>query len=151
MSLETLINNDMKAAMMAKDMRKLEAIRGIKAALLLEKTGKDVSGGEIPAEVEVKMLQRLAKQRREAAAIYAEKGRNDLAEEELYQLSIIESYLPKQLSEEEIREKLKEIIAQTGASSIKDMGKVMGLASKTFAGQADNKLVSEIVKQMLGA
>lgn len=151
MSLETVINNDMKAAMMAKDMRRLEAIRGIKAALLLEKTGKDVSGGEIPEEVEVKMLQRLAKQRREAAAIYSEKGRNDLAEEELYQLSIIESYLPKQLSEDEIREKLKEIMAQTGASSIKDMGKVMGMASKAFAGKADNKLVSDIVKHMLSA
>lgn len=102
MSLEILINNDIKQAMLAKDTRKLEALRAIKAALLLEKTGKDISGGEIPAEVEVKTLQRLIKQRKEAANIYTEKGRQDLADEELYQLAIIEKYLPKQLSEVEI-------------------------------------------------
>ena len=149
MSLEILINNDIKQAMLAKDTRKLEALRAIKAALLLEKTGKDISGGEIPAEVEVKTLQRLIKQRKEAANIYKEKGRQDLADEELYQLAIIEKYLPKQLSEAEIQTRVEEIISRLGASSIKDMGKVMEVAAKELSGQANNKTVSEIVKRLL--
>ncbi|HNQ59728.1 MAG TPA: GatB/YqeY domain-containing protein [Bacteroidales bacterium] len=149
MSLEILINNDIKQAMLAKDTRKLEALRAIKAALLLEKTGKDISGGEIPAEVEVKTLQRLIKQRKEAANIYTEKGRQDLADEELYQLAIIEKYLPKQLSEAEIQTRVEEIISRLGASSIKDMGKVMEVAAKELSGQANNKTVSEIVKRLL--
>ncbi len=135
--------------MLAKDTRKLEALRAIKAALLLEKTGKDISGGEIPAEVEVKTLQRLIKQRKEAANIYTEKGRQDLADEELYQLAIIEKYLPKQLSEAEIQTRVEEIISRLGASSIKDMGKVMEVAAKELSGQANNKTVSEIVKRLL--
>lgn len=149
MSLEIQINDDIKQAMLAKDIHKLEALRAIKAALLIEKTGKDISGGEIPAEVEVKTLQRLVKQRREAANIYMENGRQDLADEELYQLSIIEKYLPQQLDEIEIKAKVEEIISRLGASSIKDMGKVMGIASKELSGQADNKTISEIVKQLL--
>jgi len=149
MSLEILINNDIKQAMLAKDTRKLEALRAIKAALLLEKTGKDISGGEIPAEVEVKTLQRLIKQRKEAANIYTEKGRQDLADEELYQLAIIEKSLPNQRSEAEIQTRVEEIISRWGASSIKDMGKVMEVAAKELSGQANNKTVSEIVKRLL--
>ncbi len=149
MSLELLINNDIKGAMLSRDKRKLEALRAIKAALLLEKTGKDTSGGEIPEEVEFKLLHKLVKQRKEAAEVYASNGRAELAEEELYQVSIIEAYLPHQMSEEEISEELKKLITEVGATSIKDMGKLMGAASKHFAGKADNKVVAELVKKLL--
>lgn len=149
MNLEIKINTDIKQTMLAKDMRKLAALRAIKAALLLEKTGKDVSSGEIPESVELKLLQKLVKQRRESAAIYAEKGRSDMAEEEIFQAEIIENYLPKQMAEEEIVAMVKEIIAETGASSIKDMGRVMGAASKKAAGKADNQFISKIVKELL--
>jgi uncharacterized protein len=149
MNLEIIINEDIKQAMLAKDMRKLGALRAIKAALLLEKTGKDVSSGEIPESVELKLLQKLVKQRRESAAIYSEKGRTDMAEEEIYQADIIENYLPKQMGEEEVVALVKEIIAETGASSIKDMGRVMGAASKKAAGKADNQFISRIVKELL--
>jgi hypothetical protein len=151
MSLELLINNDIKEAMLARDSRKLNALRAIKAALLLEKTGKDVSSGEIPESVETKLLQKLVKQRRESAAIFTAQDRADLAEEEVYQASIIEKYLPQQLDEQELREMIREIISETGAASIKDMGKVMGLATKKVAGKADNQLISKIVKEILGA
>jgi uncharacterized protein len=149
MNLEIKINEDIKQAMLAKDMRKLAALRAIKAALLLEKTGKDVSSGEIPESVELKLLQKLVKQRRESAAIYSEKDRSDMAEEEVYQAEIIEKYLPQQMGEEEVVALVKEIIAETGASSIKEMGKVMGLASKKAAGRADNQFISKIVKDLL--
>ena len=149
MNLEIIINNDLKQAMLAKDTKKLNALRAIKAALLLEKTGKDVSSAEIPETVELKLLQKLVKQRKESAAIYMANNRHELAEEELYQASIIEAYLPKQMSDDDVRTIVTEIIAETGANSIKDMGKVMGLASKKIAGQADNKTISEIVKQLL--
>lgn len=149
MELEKLINEDIKQAMISKDKDKLEALRSIKAALLLEKTGKDVSSGIIPDGVELKMLQRLVKQRRESAEIYKAQGRPDLAEPEIFQASIIEKYLPEQLSDEEIIAAVKKVIAETGASSIKDMGKVMGLSSKLLAGKADNKVISEIVKKLL--
>ncbi len=149
MNLEIIINEDIKQAMLAKDMRKLGALRAIKAALLLEKTGKDVSSGEIPESVELKLLQKLVKQRRESAAIYSEKGRTDMAEEEIYQADIIENYLPKQMGEEEVVALVKEIIAETGASSIKDMGRVMGAASKKAAGRVDNQFISKIVKELL--
>lgn len=149
MNLEIIINEDIKQAMLAKDMRKLGALRAIKAALLLEKTGKDVSSGEIPESVELKLLQKLVKQRRESAAIYTEKDRADMAEEEIYQADIIENYLPKQMDEEEVVALVKEIIAETGASSIKDMGRVMGAASKKAAGRADNQFISKIVKELL--
>jgi uncharacterized protein YqeY len=149
MSLEKQINDDIKQAMLARDKRKLEALRAIKAALLLEKTGKDVSGGEIPEEVEMKLLQKLVKQRKESAQIYNEKGRNELAEEEFYQAGIIEEYLPKQMSDEEIKEEVEKIIKETGATTMKDMGRVMGAASKKLAGKADNKKISVLVKQIL--
>lgn len=148
MSLEQQINDDIKSAMLSRDQAKLEALRAIKAALLLEKT-KEGTTGEIPETVEMSLLRKLVKQRKEAAEIYTAQNRADLAEAELFQAGIIEKYLPKALSEEEVTTKLKEIIAETGATSIKDMGKVMGLASKAFAGQADNKTVSEIVKRLL--
>ncbi len=150
MELEKLINNDLKDAMRAKDKRKLEALRAIKAALLLEKTGKDVADGEIPETIEIKLLQKLVKQRKESAIIYREQNRVDMAEEEEYQASIIEKYLPEQMSEEEITAVVKKIVEDTGASGMKDMGRVMGMASKQLAGKADNKLVSTIVKGLLG-
>ena len=150
MELEKLINNDLKEAMKAKDKKKLEALRAIKAALLLEKTGKDVADGEIHESVELKLLQKLVKQRKESALLYREQGRSELAEEEEYQAAIIENYLPEQMSEEEIKEAVKKIIEETGASSLKEMGRVMGVATKLLAGKADNKLISSIVKQLLG-
>lgn len=147
MTLEERINADIKQAMLAKDKKKLEALRAVKAAILLLKTNG--AGNEISEKEETACLQKLVKQRKEAAALYKEQNREDLYEEESYQQKIIEAYLPEQLSEEEITVKLKEIISQTGASSMKDMGKVMGMAQEVFAGKADNKLVSTLVKQML--
>ena len=150
MELEKLINNDIKNAMLARDPEKLEALRAIKAALLLEKT-KEGTTGEIPESVELQLLQKLVKQRRESADIYAAAKREDLAKKERFEASIIEKYLPQQMGEEELTEKVRQIIAMTQATSLKDMGKVMGAASKEFAGKADNKMVSEIVKKLLGA
>ncbi len=150
MSLAEKINNDLKQAMLAKDKRKLEALRAIKAALLLAKTGKDTSSGEIPESVEMQLLQRLVKQRKESAEVYKSQGRDDLADEELYQASIIEAYLPEQMSPEELQAKVKEIIQQVGATSMKDMGRVMGTATGQLAGKADNKSISAIVRQLLG-
>lgn len=149
MELEKKINDDIKQAMLSKDTRKLAALRAIKAALLLEKTGKDVSSGIIPEQVELRMLQKLVKQRREAAAIYAEKGRHDLAEEENYQASIIEAYLPAKLSVEDLRNIIKDSLNATGATSIKDMGKVMAIVTKQVAGRAENNLIATLIKEML--
>jgi len=149
MSLEKKINNDLKQAMLAKDKVKLAALRAIKAALLLEKTGADRGDTEIPETVEIKLLQKQVKQRKEAAAIFRENGRIELAEEEEFQSAIIEKYLPTQMSMEEIEQLVKKIVEETGASSIKDMGRVMGMATKQLAGKADNKTVSGIVKSLL--
>lgn len=149
MELEKLINEDIKQAMMSKDKDKLEALRAIKAALLLEKTGKDVTSGIIPDSVELKMLQRLVKQRRESAEIFKTQGRPDLAENEIFQAAIIEKYLPEQMSDDEVIAIVKQVIAETGATGIKDMGKVMGSASKIVAGKADNKMIAEIIKKLL--
>lgn len=135
--------------MLAKQKDVLESLRAIKSALLLLKTSKDAVDGEVPESVEIATLQKLVKQRRETAQIYVQQNRQDLADEELFQASIIERYLPKQLSQEEVETQVRQIIADLGASSPKDMGKVMGVASKHFAGQADNKVVSEIVKSIL--
>jgi uncharacterized protein YqeY len=151
MELEILINEDIKQAMLNKDKAKLEALRAIKAALLLEKTGKDVSSGEIPGEVELKLLQKLVKQRRESAEVYKAQQRPDLAEVEIFQASIIEKYLPEKMSEDELKAIIQRIIAASGAQSIKDMGKVMGMASKELAGKADNKTVADLIKQALGS
>ena len=149
MSLEIIINDDIKQAMLARDKRKLNALRAIKAALLLEKTGSGVGGAEVPESIELKLLQKLVKQRKESAILYKEQNRSDLAEEEVYQASIIEKYLPEQMSIEEVSEIIKKIVDETGASTMKDMGRVMGMASKQLAGKADNKTVSGIVREML--
>jgi len=148
MSLEKLINDDIKAAMLARDKQKLEALRAVKAAILLAKTDKG-GASEVEEDTEMKILQKLVKQRRESAEIYKQQGRAALAEEEIFQLAIIEKYLPAQMSEEDVKKIIKEIIAETGAASIKDMGRVMGLATKKLAGKADNKLISGLVKELL--
>ena len=149
MGLEKLINNDIKDAMFQKDKEKLNALRAIKAALLLEKTGKDTSGGEIPESVELKVLQKLVKQRKEASTIYRENERLDLAKDEEYQAQIIENYLPEQMEETEIETVVKIIIVDVGATNMKDMGRVMGMATKRLAGRADNGVVSKIVRNLL--
>ncbi len=149
MTLETQIMADIKQAMLARDSKKLEALRAVKAQLLLEKTKG--SSDEISEATELAILQKLVKQRKESAAIYIENGRKELADEELFQASIIEAYLPKPISEEELTEIIKGIIAQTGAASMKDMGKVMGIATKQVAGKADNAKISQIVRSLLGA
>jgi len=148
MELEKVINEDIKATMLARDVKKLEALRAIKAALLLEKT-KEGTTGEIPESIELKLLQKLVKQRKESAEIYQGANREDLAEKELYEASIIEKYLPQQLPDEKVKEIIRNIITETGAVSMKDMGKVMGLANKELAGKADNKLISAFVKELL--
>ena len=148
MTLESRINDDIKAAMLAHDAKRLEALRAVKAALLLEKT-KEGAPGEIAEADEIKILQKLVKQRKESADIYQNANRGDLAEKELFDAAIIETYLPKQMSEDEVTEIIRAIVTQTGANSIKDMGKVMGLASKELAGKADNKMISVIVKSLL--
>ncbi len=150
MELENRINDDIKQAMMARESRKLEALRAVKAALLLAKTSKDAVGGDLPEEAGLRLLQKLIKQRQESAELYKTGGREDLAEQELFQAGVIEHYLPKQLGEEDILAGLKKIIQETGASGPKDMGRVMGMASKELAGKADNKTVADLVKKLLG-
>jgi len=132
-----------------KDKKRLAALRAIKAELLLIKTGADTSTTEIPKEVELKTLQKLVKQRKESASTYKEQKREDLAEEELYQANIIEEFLPQQMSENEVEDIIKKIISDTSANSMKDMGKVMGLAQKEIAGRADNKIIASKVKNLL--
>lgn len=149
MNLAEKINEDLKQAMLAKDKRKLEALRAIKSALLMIKTGKDAGVAEIPKNVELQMLQKLVKQRKETAEVYKQQNRPELAEEELYQADIIEAYLPKQMDLEEVRIIVQQIADEVGATSIKDMGKVMGEATKKLAGKADNKTVSEIAREIL--
>ena len=144
--LEEKINADIKQAMLNKEKEVLESLRAIKAAILLLKTGK----GEVNEAAELATLQKLVKQRKESAEIFNQQNRSDLAEAELFQASIIERYLPKQMSKDEIEAAVKAIIGEVGASSAKDMGRVMGIASKKFAGTADNKVVAEIVKGLLG-
>ncbi len=150
MSLEQKINDDIKKAMLARDAERLEALRAIKAALLLEKA-KEGGSGEVDDATELKILQKLVKQRRESADIYIQANRQDLAKKELFDASIIETYLPQQLSEADVTVIIRKIVADTGATSVKDMGRVMGAASKELAGKADNKMISAIVKALLGA
>lgn len=139
---------EMKAAMRAKDTNKLEALRAVKSAILLAQTsGSDQDG--LNEDEELKLLQKLVKQRKESAAIYKEQGREDLAQPELDQAAVIEQFLPEQMSEEEIEKEVENIISKTGASGMQDMGRVMGLASKELAGKADGKTISIIVKQKL--
>jgi uncharacterized protein YqeY len=148
MDLEKLINDDIKTAMLARDAEKLEALRAVKAAILLEKT-KEGTSGDMSEATALKILQKLVKQRRESADIYAGAGRQDLASKELNDALIIEKYLPQQISADEVTAIIGQLITQTGATSVKDMGKVMGAASKELAGKADNKMISEIVKKLL--
>ena len=148
MNLEQRINADIKSAMLAKDKERLESLRAIKSELLLIKTSK--SGEEITEREEIQTLQRLVKQRKESALTYKEQNRQELYEVEISQSKIIEKYLPEQLSTEEIRRALEAIVKEQGSTSSKDMGKIMGAAQKQFAGKADNKVVSQIVKELLG-
>jgi len=148
MSLELKINDEIKRAMLARNAARLEALRAVKAALLLEKT-REGATGDVTEESELKILQKLVKQHRESAEIYAGAHRQDLAEKELFEASVIETFLPKQLSEEEVTGIIRKIVAETGATSVKDMGKVMGAATKELAGKADNKMISVIVKSLL--
>ncbi|MGS2738949.1 GatB/YqeY domain-containing protein [Sinomicrobium sp. M5D2P17] len=147
MSLQSKVMEEMKAAMKAKDTVSLEALRAIKSALLLAQT--ESSAKELSEADELKLLQKLVKQRKDSAAIYTEKDREDLAEPEIAQAAVIEKFLPEQMTEEEIAEVIEKIIAETGAGGMKDMGKVMGLATKQLAGKADGKVISTIVKQKL--
>ena len=139
---------EMKAAMRAKDAVKLEALRAIKSELLLAQTSSASKEG-LTEEEEMKLLQKLVKQRRDSAAIYKEQGREDLAQPEVDQAAVISMFLPEQMTDEEIEAKVDEIIAQTGAEGMKDMGKVMGLASSELTGKADGKTISLIVKRKL--
>ncbi len=146
MSLTEQINADIKKAMLAKEKDKLAALRAIKSALLLEATkGND----KVSEDAELKILQKLYKQRNESAGIYKQQGRGDLAEEEEAQAAVIKAYLPEQMSEDEVKAIVREVIANVGASGVQDMGKVMGPAMGKVAGKADGKLVSAIVKQLL--
>jgi uncharacterized protein len=149
MSLTDKINDDIKAAMLAREKDKLEALRAVKAALLL--LGTQEASREITPEDEVKLLQKLVKQRKEAAEVYKEQNRQDLFETEVFQAAIIEKYLPQQIPLDELKEIIRVVILETGATSARDMGKVMGLASKNLAGKADNKTVAALVKELLGA
>ena len=146
--LEQTINQEIKTAMLAKNDARLRGLRAIKAALLLAKTEKGAAEA-ITEEAEVKVLQKLAKQRKESADIYKTQNREDLYKVEIEELEVIEEFLPKQLSHEEIVNYIKDVISRTGASSVKDMGKVMGVANKELACKADVQTVSEVVKQLL--
>lgn len=150
MSLKEQINGAIKTAMLAKNREELDALRSIKSMILLAETEKGASG-EVSTDVEMKLLMRAAKQRKESADVFRANGRPELAEKEEFQLEIINKYLPKQLSEEEISEELRSIIAQTNASGPQDMGKVMGAATKKLAGRADGKMISDFVKKLLTA
>lgn len=147
MTLEERINADLKAAMLAKAEATVRGLRAIKQAVLMAKTS---GGGSITSEEELKMLQKLVKQRKESVEIYQQQGRQDLADPELQEIAVIEKYLPQLMSEEEIIAAVKGVISQVGATSMQELGKVMGVITKQLAGKADNKLVSQIVKQQLG-
>ena len=148
MSLITTIDQDIKQAMLAKQADRLRALRAIKSALLLAHTEKGASEA-LTQEAEIKVLQKLVKQRKESAEIYQTQNRPDLQQIEEEELAIIETYLPKQLSREDIEAIIKRVIAGVGATSVKDMGKVMGAANKELAGKADGRTISEVVKQLL--
>ena len=148
MSLFERITEDLKAAMLAKQKDRLEPLRAIKSALLLAKT--ETGSHELTEDQEMKILQKMVKQRRESAEIYITQNRNDLSENEIHEATIIEEYLPKRMTEAELIPILKSIIQRVGANSLKDMGKVMGTASKELAGKADGKMIAEKVKELLG-
>ena len=144
------INNDIKEAMKARDKERLEALRGIKKVMLEAKTSSG-SGGELSDEDSIKLIAKLAKQGIDSAAIYKEQGREDLYEQEMTQVKVFETYLPAKMSEEELAASVRSIIEETGASGMKDMGRVMGLATKKLAGKADGKDIADKVKALLGS
>lgn len=148
MNLFDTVSADIKVAMLARDKVRLEALRGVKKEFLEAKTAKG-GDGELADDAAMKILVKMVKQRKESAAIYVEQNRPELAEEELAQAAVIESYLPKQMSEEELTAALKAIIEKVGATSAKDMGKVMGTATKELAGKADGKAISAKVRELL--
>ena len=150
MSLKQQIDNDIKKAMLAKNKEELEALRSIKSLILLAETDKSASA-EISSDVENKLLQKAVKQRKESSDIFQQQGRKDLADKENFQLEVISRYLPKQLSEDEIENRLRIIIEQVGAKGPQDMGKVMGIATKALSGLADGKIISEMVKKLLSS
>lgn len=147
MSLEKEVMTQMKVAMKAKDAAALEALRAVKSAILMAKT--ESNAGELSEDQEMKLVQKLVKQRKDSASIYREQNRPDLAEPEEKQAEVIAAFLPEQLSEAEIETIVGEIISKTGAESMKDMGKVMGMASEELAGKADGKTISAIVRKKL--
>lgn len=147
MSLEKEVMTQMKVAMKAKDAAALEALRAVKSAILMAKT--ESNAGELSEDQEMKLVQKLVKQRKDSSSIYREQNRPDLAEPEEKQAEVIAAFLPEQLSEAEIEAKVGEIISKTGAESMKDMGKVMGMASEELAGKADGKTISAIVRKKL--
>jgi uncharacterized protein YqeY len=149
MALFDTISKDIQAAMLAKDKIRLEALRGAKKEFLEAKTAKGADS-DLSDETAVKILQKMVKQRKDSAIIYKEQNRPELAENELAEVEVLENYLPKQLSSEELEAAIREIIAKVGATSIKDMGKVMGAATQALAGKAEGRLISEKVKQLLG-
>ena len=148
MNLFDQVSNDIKSAMLAKDKVRLEALRGIKKEFLEAKTAKGADG-ELSDETAMKILAKMVKKRKESAQIYSEQNRPDLAEPELAEAAVIETYLPKQMTDEELTEALKAIIAQVGATKPQEMGKVMGVASKQLAGRADGRAISAKVKELL--
>lgn len=149
MSLITQIDQDIKQAMLGKQEARLRGLRAIKSALLLARTEKGASE-DITPETEIKVLQRLIKQRKESADIYKTQNREDLYKIEAEEMEVIEAYLPKQMERNEVAAYLKELIARVGATSVKDMGKVMGAANKELAGKADGRTISEVVRELLG-
>lgn len=150
MSLETQVMDKLKQAMRDKDQVALRTLRAIKAAILVEKTAAGAND-QLSETDELKMLQKMAKQRKDSLEIFTQQNRPDLAQKESEELTIIEQFLPKQISQEELTDMLKQIISQVGASSPADMGKVMGMANKQLAGRADGKLVADTVKQLLAS
>jgi uncharacterized protein len=148
MSLEQKIMADLKTAMLAKDEAGLRSLRAVKAAILLAKTSEG-AGGELKEEDEIKLLQKLVKQRKDSLEIFQQQKRTDLAQKEQEEIAVIEKFLPKQLSGDELKAIIAKIITEVGASSSADMGKVMGAASKQLAGKADGKTISSLVKELL--
>lgn len=148
MSLEQKIMTELKAAMLAKDEAGLRSLRAVKAAILLAKTAEG-GGGELKEEEEIRILQKLVKQRKDSLDIFRQQNREDLAKKEEEEITVIEKFLPKQMTAEELKVEIAKIITAVGAASPADMGKVMGVASKQFAGKADGKTISAIVKELL--
>ena len=150
MGLEQKIMGELKTAMLAKDEKALRSLRAVKAAILLAKTSEG-AGGELTEEAETKLLQKLVKQRKDSLEIFTQQNRADLAQKEQEEIDVIEKFLPKQMSADELKAELKQIITEVGASSPADMGKVMGAATKKFAGKADGKTISALVKELLAS